>query len=285
MATVLALDIGNTTTRFGLLDAASPSSEVTLLGSCEVTTHTPLTTDEARIQLKQVLSELPVPQDAPLEGAILACVVPTLTDVWQRALAAMAPTRPLTVGPGLRSGIKLRFNDPSEVGPDRIADVVAARAAYGAPAVVVDLGTTTNFEAIDQTGSFCGGIIAPGVALGARSLAEAAARLPIIELRAPGRVLGRSTREAMQSGVVLGEAARIDGLLDAVLDELAGAGDKCRAGRQGDAHATLDAQADVPVILTGEHAAAIATLLRRPVVVDDALTLRGLALLWQSNQR
>ena len=130
------------------------------------------------------------------------------------------------------------------------------------------MGTTTNFEAIDASGAFCGGIIAPGVALGARSLAEAAARLPIIELRAPERVLGRSTREAMQSGVVLGEAARIDGLLDAVLAEL-----------DNDAH---DA---TPVIITGENADAIAALLRHKVTVDDTLTLRGLALIWQANQR
>ena len=225
MAHVLAADIGNTTARFGLLETAEASAEGApkLLSACEVTTRQPITADEARMQLGQILNELagkassrggacPSP-----EGSILSCVVPTLTDAWHRALADTVPGRQLVVGPGLRSGVKLRFNDPSEVGPDRIADAVAARAAYGAPVVVVDLGTTTNFEAIDASGAFCGGIIAPGVALGARSLAEAAARLPIIELRAPERVLGRSTREAMQSGVVLGEAARIDGLLDAML--------------------------------------------------------------------
>ena len=165
MAHVLAADIGNTTARFGLLETAEAGAEGApkLLSACEVTTRQPITTDEARMQLGQIFSELtgkassrggacPSP-----EGSILSCVVPTLTDAWHRALADTVPGRQLVVGPGLRSGVKLRFNDPSEVGPDRIADAVAARAAYGAPVVVVDLGTTTNFEAIDASGAFCGG--------------------------------------------------------------------------------------------------------------------------------
>lgn len=303
MAHVLAADIGNTIARFGLLETAEAGAEGApkLLSACEVTTRQPITADEARMQLGQILSELtgkassrggtcPSP-----EGSILSCVVPTLTGAWHRALADTVPGRQLVVGPGLRSGVKLRFNDPSEVGPDRIADAVAARAAYGAPVVVVDLGTTTNFEAIDASGAFCGGIIAPGVALGARSLAEAAARLPIIELRAPECVLGRSTREAMQSGVVLGEAARIDGLLDAVVAELADNGKSARArlGEGSAAHENERDEADagaaapvaIPIVITGENADAIAALLRHQTIVDDALTLRGLALIWQANQR
>ena len=120
------------------------------------------------------------------------------------------------------------------------------------------------FEVIDAEGTFAGGIIAPGVALGARSLAQAAARLPMIELRAPENVIGRSTQAAMQSGVVLGEAARIDGLIDSIADEL------------GDG---------APVVLTGDGAQAIAALLRHETVVDETLTLRGLALIWQINRR
>ena len=137
---------------------------------------------------------------------------------------------------------------------------------------MVDLGTTTNFEVVDAEGAFAGGIIAPGIALCARSLSEAAARLPAIELRAPERVVGRSTRAAMQSGVVLGEAARIDGLLDAVAREVGISYDP-----DGDAAAT--------VVMTGEDAPAIAALLSHRVEVDETLTLRGLALLWRANRR
>ena len=252
---VLTVDVGNTTTRFGLFSGGE------LTGTCEITTAERLTVDEARMQLAQaaLMMDLPLPEDA-----IVSCVVPTLVDVWRRALAASCGRRPLVVGPGLRTGVKMRYDDPSEVGPDRVADVVSARETYGAPVVVVDLGTTTNFEVVDAEGAFVGGIIAPGVELGARALSEAAARLPMIELRAPASVIGRNTRSAMQSGVVLGEVARIDGLLDAVMGELG---------------------ADAPVIMTGDGAEAMAALLRHEVTVDDTLTLRGLWHLWRANRR
>ncbi|OUP38696.1 type III pantothenate kinase [Olsenella sp. An188] len=252
---VLAVDVGNTTTRLGLFAGGE------LVGTWELTTPERLTADEARAQVAQALSMMGsgVPEDA-----ILACVVPSLTDVWRRALAASCPGRAYVVGPGLRTGLRMRYDDPSEVGADRVADVVAARERYGAPVVVVDLGTTTNFEVVDADGAFAGGIIAPGVALGARSLAAAAARLPVIELRAPGSVVGRNTRAAMQSGVVLGEVARIDGLLDMIASELGG---------------------QAAVVLTGEGAASMAALLRHEACVDDTLTLRGLWQLWRANVR
>ncbi len=251
---LLAVDVGNTTTRLGLFAGGE------LVGTWELTTRERLTVDEARMQLAQAAALM---GEALPEEAILACVVPTLTDVWRRALATACGCRPLVVGPGLKTGLKMRYDDPSEVGADRVADVRAAREDYGAPVVVVDLGTTTNFEVVDRDGTFVGGIIAPGVALGARSLTAAAARLPMIELRAPASVIGRNTRAAMQSGVVLGEVARIDGLLDAVMGELG---------------------EEAPVVVTGDGAAAMAALLRHDAQVDDTLTLRGLWSLWRANR-
>ena len=252
---VMTVDVGNTATRFGLFEMDA-DGEPLLLGTCELSTLQRATADEARIQTAQARTLLP---PCEVDGTILSCVVPALTDIWRRALRSCGGARPLVVGPGLRTGVRMRYDDPSEVGPDRIADVV-------------DLGTTTNFEVVDAEGAFAGGIIAPGIALGARSLSEAAARLPAIELRAPERVVGRSTRAAMQSGVVLGEAARIDGLLDAVAREVGISYDP-----DGDAAAT--------VVMTGEDAPAIAALLSHRVEVDETLTLRGLALLWRANRR
>ncbi|OUO33087.1 type III pantothenate kinase [Olsenella sp. An293] len=252
---LLAVDVGNTHTRLGLFVGDE------LASTWELTTRGRLTVDEARMQLAQALSLMG--EGVPGE-AILACVVPTLTDVWRRALTAACGTRPLVVGPGLKTGLKMRYDDPSEVGADRVADVRAAREGYGAPVVVVDLGTTTNFEVVDAEGTFVGGIIAPGVALGARSLSAAAARLPMIELRAPAAVIGRNTRAAMQSGVVLGEVARIDGLLDAVMAELG---------------------EPATVVVTGDGAEAISALLRHDAQVDATLTLRGLWSLWRANRR
>lgn len=256
---VLTVDVGNTVTRFGIFTVGSGTPRIA--GACELGTGARFTADDAYLQLTHALSILP---DIELDGAILSCVVPALEASWQRALTRISPTRPLVVGPGLKTGVKMLYDDPSEVGSDRVADIVAARDTYHAPTVVVDLGTTTNFEVIDATGAFAGGVIAPGVALGARALTEAAARLPMIELKAPRSVIGKNTRAAMQSGVVLGEVARIDGLLDAIMAEL---GEVAQ------------------LVITGDAADAMATLLRHDAAVDPTLTLRGLALLWQRNRR
>ncbi len=253
---VLAVDVGNTTTRLGLFFDGE------FRGSWELTTPARITPDEARMQVVQVmrsLAEAPVPRDA-----ILSCVVPSLSDAWQQALALACGRRPLVVGPGLKTGVRMCYDDPSEVGSDRVADIVAARKAYGAPVVVVDLGTTTNFEVIDGDGAFAGGIIAPGLGLGAQSLSQAAARLPMIELRTPSSVIGKNTRAAMQSGVVLGEVARIDGLLDAVMGELG---------------------QTAQVVVTGNDAQVMGAMLEHDVTVDETLTLRGLELLWEANRR
>lgn len=251
---LLAVDVGNTVTKFGVFAADE------LAGTWEVTTSERCTADEAWAQAARAIDMLGAPEPT---SAILSCVVPSLAEVWRSALGKLCGTRPYVVGPGLKSGIRMRYDDPSEVGSDRVADAVAARETYGAPVVVVDLGTTTNIEVVDESGAFAGGIIAPGVALGARSLTAAAARLPMIELRAPERVIGRSTRSAMQSGVVLGEAARIDGLLDAVMGELG---------------------TDAPVVITGDGAAQVAALISHDVVVDETLTLRGLHHIWLRNR-
>ena len=267
---LLAVDVGNTATRFGLFgDSAAADAEP--LGTWEITTPACMTADEARLAATQavgVLSPIAFAETHALD-TILSCVVPSLEAAWTRALAALCPSRPLVVGPGLKTGIRLSYDDPSEIGSDRIADAVAARERYGAPAIVIDLGTTTNIEVVDASGAFAGGLIAPGLALGARSLSDAAARLPMVDLSAPRRVIGKNTREAMRAGVVLGEAARIDGLLDMVETELA-------QGADGDA---------VAIILTGDGAAAMAAILRHEVTVDDTITLRGLATLHRINSR
>lgn len=254
-ASLLAVDVGNTVTKFGVFRDGE------LCGTWEITTADRCTADEAWSQAARALDML----DTPTPGcAILSCVVPALADVWRLALGKLCEARVYVVGPGLKTGLRMRYDDPSEVGPDRVADAVAARELYGSPVVVVDLGTTTNIEVVDEGGVFLGGIIAPGVALGARSLSMAAARLPMIELRTPENVIGRSTRAAMQSGVVLGEAARIDGLLDAVMDELG-----CAA----------------PVVMTGQGAAQVSKLIACEATVDDSLTLWGLYHIWNINSR
>ena len=264
-AYILTVDVGNTFIRFGLFAEDSAAAQECPLATCEITTPSSITADEARMRLAQVMAALAA--DAGMPGAlvpaaaVLSCVVPALERPWKAALFRTC----------LKTGMPVRYDDPAEIGPDRIADAVAARAVYGSPCIVIDLGTTTNIEVIDARGTFVGGVIAPGLALGARSLSAAAARLPQVEPSAPTHVIGRNTREAMRSGVVLGEVARIDGMLDMVLAEM-------RATK-------ASGEGDVPIVITGDDAEALAALVGHSLTVDDALTLRGLAELYRINQK
>lgn len=254
---VLAVDVANGLTRLGVFD------DDVLLAAQEVSTPRHLTADEAIEQVRDVLDRVHADAGEPdvrPTGAILSCVVPSHAEAWTRALASVADSRPVVVGPGLRTGLRMRLENPGDVGSDRIANVIAARETAGAPVLVVSLGTTTNIEVVDDTGTFVGGAIAPGVMLGARALDEAAARLPLVELQVPRRAIGRNTREAIQAGVVLGEAARVDGLLDVIAEELGYA---------------------PRVVVTGHHAAVVAPLLRHEALLDERLTLRGLVLIWR----
>ena len=275
-AYILTVDVGNTFIRFGLFAEDSAAAQERPLATCEITTPSSITADEARMRLAQVTAALAA--DAGMPGAlvptaaVLSCVGPGARAPVEGSTFPRACTgRVLTVGPGLKTGMPVHYDDPAEIGPDRIADAVAARAVYGSPCIVIDLGTTTNIEVIDARGTFVGGVIAPGLALGARSLSAAAARLPQVEPSAPTHVIGRNTREAMRSGVVLGEVARIDGMLDMVLAEMRAT----KAAGEG----------DVPIVITGDDAEALASLVGHSLTVDDALTLRGLAELYRINQK
>ena len=271
---VLAVDVGNTVTRCGLfVDGA-------LEATWEGATHDRMTSDEARLLIANFFGMLERDcardedggRDASVsmigaggpDDAILSSVVPDLTDIWVQALARECGRKPFVVGPGLKTGLKMHYNDPSEVGSDRVATLVAARKRYGYPLIVVDLGTTTNFDVLDSDGAFAGGVIAPGIAMSAKALAQAAARLPVIEVKVPSSVIGKSTREAMQAGVVCGEVARIDGLVDAIWAELA---------------------CETDVIATGANAPAIASLSSRITLADEFLALTGLGLLYELNSK
>ena len=260
-AYILTVDVGNTFIRFGLFAEDSAAAQECPLATCEITTPSSITADEARMRLVQVMAALAA--DAGMPGAlvpaaaVLSCVVPALERPWKAALSRTCTGRVLTVGPGLKTGMPVHYDDPAAV--------------YGSPCIVIDLGTTTNIEVIDAHGTFVGGVIAPGLALGAHSLSAAAARLPQVEPSAPTHVIGHNTREAMRSGVVLGEVARIDGMLDMVLAEMRAT----KAAGEG----------DVPIVITGDDAEALAALVGHSLTVDDALTLRGLAELYRINQK
>lgn len=259
--TLLAIDVGNTYTSFGLFATdAEPGTEP--YASCRFCTPELMSSDECRLQLRHA-QEL---MGGVREGfaAAMSCVVPALTPAWQEAVDALCAGRPLVVGPGIKTGMALRYDDPAEIGADRLAQAVAARRSYGAPCVVVDCGTTLNIEVVDASGAFAGGVIAPGLVMGAQAIRRQAAQLPAVELVAPQHLIATSTRKAMQAGVVWGEVARIEGLVERVFDEL---GVTC------------------PLVMTGEKSHELAALIGREIVVDATLSLRGLFELWVLNRK
>lgn len=271
--TLLAADVGNAAVRLGL------AQEGRLLARWELASDPAATEDEALAALAGFLRAAREGLARPVEGdagevaraaaetpgdAALASVVPALTPAWSGALQRLTGRRPLVVGPGVKTGLPMGYKDPGEVGADRIADLVAARAAYGAPVLVIDLGTATNIEVVDAEGAFAGGLIAPGITLGARALAAQAARLPEVELRRPAELIGRSTAEAMRSGVLWGEVARLDGLASMIEEELG---------------------YDLPVVLSGEGAELMAELISHKATADPTLTLRGLVILHGLNRK
>ena len=286
-AMLLAIDIGNTQTAVGLFDGDE------LVGRWTLSTCADDTADEISLKLAGLLAEgapdssrasdaaSGAPGTPRIDAACIACVVPPLTEAWQVAAArtcalqsdqspdsqpARAQARPgrvLVVGPGVRTGLAMRFDNPAEVGADRVADAVAAVDKCGAPVVVVDLGTATNIEAVDASGAFVGGVIAPGLATTASDLASHAARLPLVDLGFPGHVIGTNTVDAMRSGIMYGELARIDGLVRRVLDELG---------------------CDAPVIATGGYASIMASLSETVTAHEPDLTLEGLRLIHERNR-
>jgi len=263
---ILAVDVANQVTRFGLFKNDQ------LQATWGISTPASLTADEAQMAVSNFLDELGSDCSLRRESpelyssieAILSCVVPDLSITWFEALRSICRQRPLVISPGIRTGLKMNYNDPSEVGSDRIADMVAAKELFGYPLVIIDCDTTTNYQVLDRDGSYVGGLIAPGLALAAETLSKAAARLPVIELSLPSMVLGKNTRESIQSGIIRGEAASINGLIEMIWQEL---------GYKTD------------IVLSGEHAELLAPLLSCEVEVGNNLTLTGLFEIYKLNRK
>ena len=249
---LLAVDIGNTQTVAGVYQGSD------LACMWRLATNPASTADELRVTL------LPLFEAAGLslgdvDRAAVASVVPQLTDAWRRAIRDGAGAEALTCSAETAGGLfKASYPNPHEIGADRVADAVAARARYGEPVVVVDFGTATNIEVIDADGFFVGGIIAPGLQTSAQTLVARGAQLPAISLTAPDDPIGVSTVTAMQSGIVLGEVDRVDGLVRRIFDQLGYAG---------------------TVVATGGLAPLIAPHSQVITQVDGELTLEGLRLI------
>ena len=249
---LLAVDVGNTQTVLGLYDGE------------QLADHWRLATDLTRTgdELGVLIGGLVDPES--VDGVCLSTTVPSLVREWERLVARWADAPLLVVGPGVRTGIPIRYDDPREVGPDRIVNAVAAKARYGAPAIVVDFGTSTNFDVVSPAGEYVGGVLAPGIEISMEALFARAARLVNVDFVAPPSVIGKTTVGGLQSGLVYGFAGQVDGIV-------------------GRIRAELEAPT-APAIATGGLAELIAPHCAVVEHVDPFLTLDGLRIVWELNR-
>lgn len=253
---LLAIDIGNTHIVTGCIDG-----EKTLFVERLSTEHT-RTELEYAMGFGTVL-ELHGISAVNIDGAIVSSVVPPLTNIIVCAVEKIIGQRPMIVGPGVKTGLNILMDNPKAVGADLVVASVAGIAEYGAPLIIIDMGTAATIAVIDRDKNYIGGIIAPGVEASLASLVTRTAQLPNISLEVPASVIGKNTVDSMKSGIVLGCASMIDGMLDRMEDELG---------------------YPAAVVATGGMAGTVIPSCRRRIIIDDELLLKGLNIIYGKNR-
>lgn len=253
---ILAIDMGNTNIVIGCIDNEKIYFEERL------STEKTKTALEYAMGFKTVL-ELYDISVGEIEGAIISSVVPSLTKVLADAIIKITGKAPFIVGPGLKTGLNIHMDNPRQVGSDLIVDAVAGISEYGAPLIVIDMGTATTMSVVDKNKNYIGGVIMPGLRLSVEALASGAAQLYNVGLEAPKQVIGKNTSDCMKSGIVTGNSACIDGMITRMEEELG---------------------YPMKVVATGGLAKVVIPLCKHDIVVDDSLLLKGLNVIYQKNK-
>ena len=252
---ILTIDVGNTNIVFGVFEGE------TLLFESRMDTNAARMADQYAIHLCDVLRLYGV-ELGGIAGAIIASVVPPVTRNIAAAVERLTGKKPLVVGPGLKSGLNIKIDNPVELGADLVCGATAAKTLYNLPCIAVDLGTVTKVMALDSSGGLMGGVLAPGVGIGFKTMSEATALLPLVGTAAPGKAIGTNTTDCIRGGIIYGAASMLDGLIERFESEL---GEECT------------------VVATGGFAEVIVPHCKREFVVDKSLVSRGLRLIYERN--